>query len=97
MERRPWLALLVGLAMLGLTACSDDGLLPLSHYEKVDVNVELMTPSGQSVSLGQVHGAQACGAVAWDYAIVHHFDRSSEWGYVCCTIEHGDQCRHKIR
>ena len=82
---------------LALGACSDDGLLPMDRYEKVDVNVELTTPSGENVSLGRVRGAQACGSVAWSYAEAQHFDRSDAWGYVCCTIEGDDQCRHKIR
>ena len=68
-----------------------------SQYERVDVNVELTTPSGENVSLGQVHGASACGDVAHGYAGDHHFEDSDDWGYVCCTIEHGDSCKHKIR
>jgi hypothetical protein len=83
-------------AALWLCACGD-GDLPMSRYEKVDVNVELTTPSEEVVQLGAVHGANACGALAWSYAADHHFEKSDKWGYVCCTIEHGDQCRHKIR
>lgn len=79
-----------------LVACNDD-TLPFSQYEKVDVNVYFYYPSGSEEYLGQEHGASACGAMARSHAQSKGLESNSDWSYICCTIQHGSSCYHKIR
>lgn len=74
----------------------DSGLLPLSKYESVDVNVYFYFPDNREVFLGQTHGAAACGNAARQYASSKGA-MNSRWSYVCCTIRKDSQCYEKIR
>ena len=80
-----------------LTSCGDDDTLPLSKYESVDVNVYFYFPNEIEVYLGQTHGASSCGAMAHNYASSKSLESNSDWSYICCTIEKGSSCYHKIR
>ena len=80
-----------------LSGCDDDGLLPLSEYEKVDVNVYFYFPDGREVHLGKTRGAQSCGNISHSHARQKDLERSDGWSYICCTIYKGSQCYHKIR
>jgi hypothetical protein len=71
--------------------------LPLSSYEDVDVNVYFYFPNDKEVSLGQEHGASACGAAANAYAREKNMSRSDGWSYICCTIRRDSDCYEKIR
>lgn len=77
-------------------ACGDD-TLPLSKYDKVDVNVYFYFSDGREVFLGETHGATSCGDIAYDFGASKGLHRGDDWGYVCCTIEKGASCYRKIR
>lgn len=84
--------------MIGaLAACGDDDTLPLSEYEKVQVNVYFYFPDDKEVHLGETRGASSCGSMAHSYARSKGMSRSDNWSYICCTIQKGSSCYHKIR
>ena len=83
-------------AIKGERAASPTDLLPLSSYEKVSVNALFYDPSGREVTLGRFQGASACQAAAISHARSNNLI-NKDWGYVCCTIEHGSQCYRKIK
>ena len=72
------------------------GLLPLSQYENVDVNVYFYYPNDKEVHLGRVRGASSCSALALNYASTHNVS-GSDWTYICCTVRHGSSCYEKIK
>ena len=89
---------LTGAVVLGVTACDDsDGLLPLSEYENVDVNVYFYFPNDKEVFLGRTRGASSCGDMSYSYARQKNLGRDDKWSYICCTIRKGSQCYEKIR
>ena len=75
----------------------DDGMLPLSEYENVDVNVYFYFPNEKEVYLGTTRGASSCGRISHLYAQRENLKRSDKWSYICCTIRKGSQCYDKIR
>tara|TARA_E500000331_G_C16954829_1_gene582189 strand:- start:18 stop:314 length:297 start_codon:yes stop_codon:yes gene_type:complete len=84
--------------LLGTTACDDsDGLLPLSEYENVDVNVYFYFPNNKEIFLGRTKGASSCGNKSYSYARQKGLGRNDQWSYICCTIRKGSQCYEKIR
>ena len=83
--------------MLALTSGCGDGTLPLSQYDKVDVNVYFYFPNGSEVFLGETRGASSCGAMSHNFAQSKNLERSDGWSYICCTIEKGWTCYRKIR
>lgn len=80
-----------------LLSCGGDDLLPLSEYDKVDVNVYFYFPDNREVYLGETHGASSCGDISHSYAASKNLNRSDNWSYICCTIEKGSSCYRKIR
>ena len=75
-----------------------DGLLKLDRYEEKTVDIWLYFPDGREYMIGTVEGASACGARAWSYAAEKGGGRTDyDWSYVCCTVEDGSRCKHKIR
>lgn len=80
-----------------LVGCDDDGLLPLSEYENVDVNIYFYSPDNTETYLGKTRGAKSCGNISHSYARQKNLERGDGWSYICCTIYKGDQCYHKIR
>lgn len=85
------------LGLISLLVACDDGTLPFSQYEKVDVNVYFYFPSGDEVFLGETKGASSCGSMAHSYASEKQLSRNRDWSYICCTIQKGSSCYHKIR
>lgn len=85
------------IALICFTSGCDDGTLPLSKYDKVDVNVYFYFPDNREVFLGQTRGASSCGDIAYSYAASKNLSRSDNWSYICCTIEKGSDCYRKIR
>ena len=87
------------LAVVTLAACGDgdDGMLPLSEYENVDVNVYFYFPNDKEIYLGKTRGAQSCGQISHSYANSKNLKRGDGWSYICCTILKGSQCYNKIR
>ena len=79
------------------TACDEDGLLPLSEYDSIDVNAYFYFGDGREVFLGSTIGASSCGDMAYGYAAQHGLYRGDDWSYICCTIERGSDCYRKIR
>lgn len=79
--------------LLGIIGC-DDGSLPLSKYENVDVNVYFYFSDNREIFLGKTRGAQSCGQMSQSYARRKNVDG---WSYICCTIRNGSQCHEKIR
>jgi hypothetical protein len=73
----------------------DDGTLPLSNYEDVDVNTYYF-PDGREAYLGKMRGASACGAASHSYAKKHQISDQG-WSYVCCTARKGSECYEKIQ
>ena len=71
-------------------------LLPFSEYEKVNVNAYFYYPDDTEVYLGSMRGASACQAAARNFAYSKNIS-SSNWGYICCTIENGSSCYRKIK
>jgi hypothetical protein len=86
-------AVIVSLILVGC----DDGTLPLSEYEKVDVNVYFYFPDQKEEYLGKTRGASSCGQMAHSFAARKKLTSNSDWGYICCTIRKGSQCYNKIR
>ena len=75
-----------------------DGLLKLDRYEDKTVDVWFSFPDGSEYMIGTVKGASACGSVAWSFAAEKGKGRTDyNWSYVCCTVENGSRCKHKIR
>ena len=85
------------LLVLPLFGCDDDGTLPLSEYEKVDVNVYFYFPNDREVYLGTTRGASSCGRMSHSYAQSKNLESSDNWSYICCTIRKGSDCYNKIR
>ena len=86
------------LVLVWVTACDDsDGLLPLSEYENVDVNVYFYFPNNKEIHLGRTRGARSCGNISYSYARQKDLSRNDGWSYICCTIRKGSQCYEKIR
>lgn len=88
---------LVAVALGLVTVACDDGTLPLSEYDKLDVNVYFYFPDSREVYLGETRGASSCGDMANRYAASKNTTRSDRWSYICCTIEKGSNCYRKIR
>lgn len=88
---------LIFFLMIGIASGCGDGTLPLSQYDKVDVNVYFYFPDDNEVYLGETRGASSCGDIAYSYAASKNLDRSDDWSYICCTIEKGSDCYRKIR
>jgi len=75
-----------------------DGLLKLDSYEDRVVDVWFSFPNGSQYMIGTVKGASACGSLAWSYAAEKGEGKTNyDWSYVCCTVEDGSRCKHKIR
>jgi len=75
-----------------------NGLLKLDQYDKKTVDVWFYFPDGSEYMIGTVEGASACGAIAWSYAAEKGNGRTDyDWSYICCTVEDGSRCKHKIR
>ena len=75
-----------------------DGLLKYSEYEDRTVDVWFYFPDGREYIIGTVEGASACGGRAWAYASEKGGGRTDyDWSYICCTVEDGSRCKHKIR
>jgi len=70
--------------------------LPFSKYETTRVNAYFYYPNNQEVYLGEVNGASACQSAARNFAYSKNVG-SSNWSYICCTIEKGSSCYRKIR
>ena len=70
--------------------------LPFSEYEKVTVNAYFYYPNDKEVYLGQMVGASAGGSAARSFTRRKIFP-SSNWSYICCTVEKGSECYRKIR
>ena len=80
-----------------LSGCDDSiDPLPFSEYEKVTVNAYFYYPNDQEIYLGQMIGASACGSAARSFARRENIS-SSNWSYICCTVEKGSECYRKIR
>jgi hypothetical protein len=91
-------ALMLGIvSCLLIAACDNDDTLPLSQYEKVDVNVYFYFPDNKEVFLGTTRGASSCGSMSHAYAASKGLSRSDRWSYICCVIRKGSQCYNKIR
>ena len=88
--------MICSLFFLPLSGC-DDGTLPLSEYENVDVNVYFYLPSEAERYLGKTRGASSCGSMAYSYASARNLKNDAGWSYICCTIREGSQCYNKIR
>ena len=71
-------------------------LLPFSEYDNVNVNAYFYYPNDKEVFLGSMKGASACQVAARNYAYSKNIE-SSNWGYICCTIEKGSSCYRKIK
>ena len=87
---------IIPLLLTPLFGC-DDGTLPLSEYEDVDVNVHFYFPNGNEEYLGSTRGASSCGRMSYSYAQSKDLKSSGDWSYICCTIRKGSQCYNKIR
>ena len=75
-----------------------DGLLKLDEYENRTVDVWFYFPDGSEYMIGTVEGASACGDRAWSFAAEKGGGRTDyDWSYICCTVEDGSRCKHKIR
>ena len=75
-----------------------DGLLKLDAYESRTVDVWFYFPDGSEYMIGTVKGASACSALARSYASEKGGGRTDyDWSYICCTVEDGSRCKHKIR
>ena len=83
-------------ALIVLIGC-DDGTLPFSEYEKVNVNVYFYYPNDKEVYLGGTKGASSCGSIAHSFARSKGLQSSDRWSYICYTIEKGSSCYRKIR
>lgn len=72
------------------------GLLPISKYEDVNVNVYFYDSDNKEIYLGEMKGASACQSATYSYARQHNID-SSDWSYICCTIRKDSSCYEKIK
>jgi hypothetical protein len=80
------------------SGCSDEkGLLPLSEYENIDVNVYFYTPDNIEKYLGKTRGARSCGDMSYSHAKRINLTRNDNWSYICCTVRNGSSCYEKIR
>lgn len=93
--RRTLITGAVAAAVLFLSGC-DNGSLPLSEYDNVDVNAYFYYPNGTEAYLGRYHGASACGRAARGFARQKKVV-NTDWSYICCTIRNGSSCHEKIR
>ena len=64
--------------------------------EKTPVHAYFYYSSGQESYLGRFTGATACQSAAYHYASSKNVE-STNWDYICCTIEKGSDCYRKIR
>jgi len=75
---------------------SGSGTLPFDKYETTRVNAYFYYPNDKEVYLGEFTGASACQSAARGYANSQNIS-SSNWSYICCTIEKGSSCYRKIK
>ena len=68
---------------------------PISYEH--NYNVYFYYPNDREAYLGQVTGLNSCGNKAHNFARDNNMSRSSNWGYICCSIRKGSDCYEKER
>ena len=64
--------------------------------EEIPVHAYFYFEGGQESYLGRYVGVSSCQTAAYNYASSKDV-RSTNWGYICCTIENGSDCYRKIK
>ncbi len=84
--------------IIGLSAFNANaGWWPFSKSnEEVPVHAYFYYSTGQESYLGKFTGASACQSAAYHHALSKNVE-STNWGYICCTIEKGSDCHRKIK
>jgi hypothetical protein len=73
------------------------GWWPFSkNNSNIPVHAYFYFSNGQEAYLGQHVGASSCQSAAYNYAESKNVS-SSNWSYICCTIEKGSDCYRKIK
>ena len=96
-----------GLLILGLFLCPNLFALPLSQYEKVNLNCHFYYENGNSLNLGKMKGISNCQSASYSWAKRNNI-QNSDWDYVGCvikdpvivggiTIRKGSSCSEKIK
>ncbi len=75
---------------------NETNLFNFNNDENISVNAYFYYPNDQEVYLGQHMGVSACQSAASNFAINKDI-LSSNWSYICCTIEKGSSCYRKIK
>lgn len=99
-------ALGCGIAVL-VAGCSQDSCREYSDYtcEQLQAktynvhysDVDLVTGKSATTYIGQAHGLDACGAVAYDFADLRIGKRKGDWSYICCLQTDDSECAEKHR
>lgn len=99
-------ALACGVAVL-VAGCSQDSCREYSEYtcaqlQEQTYNVyysDIAPGSGDLTDtyVGQVRGLDACGAAAYDFAVIKGKEQSDKWSYICCLQTDDSECAEKHR
>ena len=78
--------------------CTNDSHhpLPVSRYEKVEINVYIRQGQERFKFLGNVIGISACQSMVQEFIQEKNLD-SKHWQHTCCTVREGSHCYDKIR
>ena len=68
-----------------------------AEIQEAEYNVYFFFPDKRDKYLVSVHGLNACGKLAWNYASEKDFARGDGWSYICCMIAKDSQCYEKHR